>query len=217
MPLSDIAVGFAAALALLLFAWFFVGGQLNIRRHNQVVRWLQQGQPVMGEKTTFRWLGTTGVHLGINAAREPFKNVEILVLMEPRDVVPLWLLSYAQGRRDVLILRGNLRRHARVEFDLLDTASWSGKQVLARGVPDFWSRASLPDGMLLLTETPDAASLAQHMKPYLSRLTPYLRRVSVRRTVPHVELHLTAPWSASLAAADMLRTYQDIGKLLLPS
>ena len=163
------------------------------------------------------WMGTTGVHLVMNAANAPFKSVEILSLMEPRDVVPLWLLSHLQGRRDIMILRGQLRRHARVEFDLLDKKSWSGKDVLRHGIAKEWSQSTLADGLLLASEGPDATMAAQQVRARLARLSPQLRRVSVRRTVPHVEVHLLAPWRSGLASADVLKALKDMADLLLPS
>jgi len=217
MSSNDILTWIVAVLAIVSTAWYFLGAQWNVRRAQAALRWLQQGLPALGEKTTMRWMGTTGVHLGINAPKEPFKSVEILILMEPRDVAPLWLLSHLQGRRDIMIFRAHLRRHARVEFDLLNKSSWSGKQALAHAIPSEWSKAALPENLILASEGPDASAAAQQMIPLVRRLSPGLRRAAIRRTVPHVEIHLLAPWQDDRNAMATLQALKDIGSQVLPS
>jgi len=197
--------------------WFFVGMQINIRRAQGALRWMQDGLPLLGQKTTLRWLGTTGVDLGINAAREPFKSIEILVLQEPRDVVLLWWLAHRQGRRDMMIVRGHLRRHALVQFDLVDPKSPSGKQTLADVTPDNWERKEWAEGLVLAAESAEASSMAGQLLPYLGRVGPRLMRASVRRTVPHVEIHVTAPWGQERSAEDVFRAVKEIGQQLLPA
>jgi hypothetical protein len=216
MNLGDIFVGAAAAFMLALTAWFFIGAQWNVKRIHDVLRWLRAGLPLLGERTTMRWLGTTGVHLGMEAANAPFKSVELMILMEPRDVVPLWLLSHLQGRRDILLVRGHLRRHARVEFDLLDKTSWSGKDALRHNIAKEWPRSTLSDGFLLASEGADATLAAQQVKAQLGRLAPNLYRIAVRRTVPHVEVYLLAPWKSGVSSTDMLKMMKEVGNLLLP-
>lgn len=204
-------------LVLGLTAWFFLAGQWNVRRHHDALRWLRSGLPLLAERTSMHWMGTTGVRLEMSAAKEPFKNVEILTLLEARDVVPLWLLSHLQGRRDVMILRSNLRRHARVEFDLIKPKTWSGKDVLQRGIPTEWIQTTHADGMLLASEGPDATRAAQEIKTRLATLWPYLTRVSVRRTVPEVEIHLLQPWASGDSAPDVIKLFRVVGDTLLPS
>lgn len=50
------------------------------------MRWLQDGLPLVGEKTTLRWLGSSVVELKIQQAKAPFRSAEILFVLEPRDL-----------------------------------------------------------------------------------------------------------------------------------
>ena len=217
MDIGNVLIGVVVALTLGLTGWFFIAAQWNARRNHEALRWLRSGLPQVSERTSMNWMGTTGVRLDMSEAKEPFKSVEVLTLMEPRDVVPLWILSHLRGRRDVMIVRGNLRRHARVEFDLIKAGSWSGKDVLRRGIPKEWTQATLSDGMLLASEGPDATRSAQEIKARLAKLSPQLTRVSVRRTVPHIEMHLLSPWKGSQASPDVMKLFKAVGELLLPS
>ncbi len=215
--LGDIFVGLAAAAALAMTAWFFIGAQWNVRRGHDALRWLRDGLPLLGERTTMRWMGTSGVHMGMSAAHAPYKSVELLLLMEPRDVVPLWLLTRLQGRRDILVVRGHLRRHARVEFDLLDRRAWSGNDALRHAVPKEWKRTTQADGLILAAEGSDAVLAAQQIKAQLGRLAPYVIRVAIRRTTPQVEIHLRSPWRSGVTSADTLKIFKEIGEGLAPA
>jgi hypothetical protein len=218
MSLDQIMVGLAAALALAFTAWFFLGAQWNVNRAHAGLRWLREGLPLLGPKATMRWMGTTGVTLGLNAANEPFKSAEVLFLMEPRDVIPLWLLAhFVRHRRDFMIVRGDLRRHARVEFNVLDEKSWSGKEALKNNTPREWTRTALPGGLLLAAEGPDAANAARQMLAQMGPLATRVRRVSVRRTLPHLEVHMNVPWESGVSSTDVLTIIKNSGKLLLPS
>src|SRR2546429_6069460 len=39
-----------------------------------------------GERTTLRWLGSSGVELKVQHALPPLKSAEVFVLLEPRDL-----------------------------------------------------------------------------------------------------------------------------------
>ena len=217
MVSGDALIAFVVVLTLGVTSWFFLAAQWNVRRNHDALRWLRAGLPVLAERTSMNWMGTTGVRLEMTHSKDPFKDVEILTLMEPRDVIPLWILAHLQGRRDVMILRGHLRRHARVEFDLIKPGTWSGNDVRRRGIPSEWSQTTLQDGMLLASEGPDATRSAQEIKSRLGRLSPYLLRVSVRRTVPHIEIHLLQPWRSGDASPDVIKLFKAVGEHLLPS
>src|ERR687895_773469 len=97
------------ALILLLIAVmlvFALGTRRNIRRGNALLTWLQEGLPLLGRKTTFRWLGSTAVVLRILAAKDPFREAEVVVVLEPRDVTLLWAWWRRRGRRGFVVLRG---------------------------------------------------------------------------------------------------------------
>ena len=116
-----------------VMGWFAFGVVWNIRRGNAVLKWMQDGLPRLGEKTTLRWMGSSAVELVIAKARQPFRRVELIVVLEPRDVPWFWLMSRAQGRRDMLIVRGQLATAPQFEFDLLSPGSWSERETVGRG------------------------------------------------------------------------------------
>ncbi len=157
------------------------------------MRWMQGGLQVLGGRTTVRWLGSTAVEMVIGEGKAPFAGVTLVIFLEPRDL-PWWPLSRARGRRDTLIVRGVLRRVPAVELEALDPGSWSGRDALAR-VPAGWSaREDSPRGGLVVHHAnPAALERAEALIAIIGRARLAARRLSVRRTEPHFQIHVDLP------------------------
>lgn len=212
---TAIITGLVVAIALGVFIWFLAGMQMNLARGNAALRWMKDGIQLLSEKTSLRRLGSSVVQMGMNAPRPPFKHIDILVMLEPRDVVFFWLASRRGGRRDALVLRGDLRRAARCEFDVLDASSWSGKDALKHHTPAEWKQES-HEGLLFAAEDEEAVEVAQQILPLAQKMGGRLVRLSARRTVPHLEIHLVAPWNGSVEGKDALAIFRQAGEMLLP-
>src|ERR671919_1510032 len=128
-------------LLIVVMLWFALGTQRNVRRGNELLRWLQDGLPLLGKRTTMRWLGSSAIVLKIAEAAAPFREAEVVVVLEPRDVAMLWAWSRRRGRRDFIIFRGWLRRPPRFELEAGDERGWTGGDRLKRLDPESWDRA----------------------------------------------------------------------------
>jgi hypothetical protein len=216
LDLSTLLIVLAALFAGGLLAWFFVGMNANLTRGNLALRWLKSGLPVVADKTTLRRLGSSVIQLGLNGPRAPFKQVDILVILEPRDVAVRWLLAKRNRRSDTLILRAHLRRLPRGQFDILDASTWNGKDALAHHTPPEWAQSTL-DAFLIASADAAGVALATQTLPIVKRMGSRLLRVSLRRTLPHVEIHLGAPWTGDISSEDVLNAFKEVGDLLMPS
>jgi len=175
----------AGIAAVLLVGWFAAGTIWNVRRGSEVMRWMQDGLPLLGARTTVRWLGSSVVELVVNEGKSELARATVLIFLEPRDL-PWWPLSRLRGRRDTLIVRGVLKNAPAVEFEALDPASWSGRDALSR-VPADWQ--SVDQGLKLFF--PESFDKAKAMLGAASTLA--VRRLSVRRAEPHFQLHVDLP------------------------
>jgi hypothetical protein len=177
--------GFAAFVLVVIFVvgWFAVGTHYNVRKGHAVMRWLQDGLPLVGEKTTLRWLGSSVLELKIEQARPPFRTAEVLVVLEPRDVAPIWALARLRGRRDLFIFRGVLRSQPPVELEALDTTSW-----LTGGLADTEHWMPLPVSPPLVAYTPSNVSRASQLLESTVMDGCPLQRLAIRRTEPHLEV-----------------------------
>jgi hypothetical protein len=182
-------------LVAAIMGWFAVGVVWNIRRGNAVLRWMQAGLPRLGERTTLRWLGSSAVELSIAKAKPPFRRVDVLVVLEPRDVPWFWLIARARGRRDLLIVRGQLIAAPHLEFDLLAPDSWSEREAIGRSQALHWEVEPL-DGAAFRAPSP-TRSLSRQIAPDLlaaaRKVWPIVWRLSARREFPQLELHIPLP------------------------
>lgn len=194
---------FVAVLALLVLGWFAGGTIWNVRKGRELLRWMQGGLPLLGERTTLRWLGSTAVELGIQQARAPFTEVTLVVFLEPRDLPWMWALGRAGGRRDTLIVRGALRRAPSLELDALDPASWSGKDARRSLGGDGWSvREPARPGELQTWHRSEAAlRRADELVEQAGRAGLQVRRLAVRRAGAQLQLHLGLPAADAPAGA----------------
>ena len=183
-------------VAAVLIMGAFGGGVIwNIRRGNAVLHWMQSGLPMIGEKTTLRWLGSSVVELNINKAKPPFRRFALVLVLQPRDVPWLWLWSIARNRRDMVILRGSLTTAPRLEYDVLAPQSWTGRSTFAHSREAQWGTEPMDE----LTFAAPKASLsvsiqnARHLLEAARQINPTLWRISVRREYPQIEVHLPMP------------------------
>jgi hypothetical protein len=199
-------------LVLLLIAVmliFALGTRRNIRRGNALVIWLQQGLPLLGRKTTFRWLGSTAVVLKIADAKEPFREAEVVVVLEPRDVAMLWAWSRRRGRRDFIILRGWLRRPPRFELEAGDERGWTGGDRLKRLDPEMWDRADW-EGVRVARSRDADPHVGRRLWEALAQASGGVWRLSVRREHPHLEAHVLPP-DGSVSAERLVEAFREAG------
>jgi hypothetical protein len=178
-------------LAVAVVAWFAAGTIWNIRAGRELLRWMQAGLPLLGERTTVRWLGSTAVELVINQGKAQFAKATVVIFLEPRDL-PWWPLSHLRGRRDTLIIRGVLRRAPSFELEALDPASWSARDALPR-VPRDWLQAAVPGSVVVHHAGAAALGHAYALLEIAQRAGMKLWRLSVRRTEPNFQLHVALP------------------------
>ena len=207
-PLQSLSI----VIAVLVVGAFAGGVIWNIRHGNAVMRWMQSGLPLIGEKTTLRWLGSSVVELNIAKAKPPFRKFNLVLVLQPRDVPWLWLFSLMRNRRDMVILRGNLTSAPRLEYDVLAPNSWTGRTALAQARGAQWDtqpmgelqfaapKASLP------VSSPIAAGLLEAARQVDSTVW----RFSVRREYPQFELHIPMPAPGS---ADARQYFEAVRRL----
>ena len=180
---------FIGVLAVAAVAWFAAGTIWNVHAGRSLMRWMQDGLPVLGSRTTVRWLGSTVAEMKISEAKPPFASVTVVIFLEPRDL-PWWPISRSLGRRDTLIIRGALRRAPAADLEALDPASWSGRDALPR-VPREWPVRE--DGLVVHYESTAALKHAEALLERSQRAGLTIWRLSVRRTEPNFQLHVPLP------------------------
>ena len=199
-----------AIAAVAIVAWFAAGTIWNVREGRALMRWMQDGLPLLGERTTVRWLGSTAVEMVIRDGKAPFASVTLVIFLEPRDMPWMWALGRVRGRRDTLIVRGVLRQDPAAEFEGLDPVSWSGREALPR-VPSDWLKreAAAPDGVVVHHADAGALAEADAMLKQARQAGMTVKRLSVRRTEPNFQLHVVLP-DRRQAARDFFKAVHSL-------
>lgn len=180
--------------AVAVVAWFAAGTIWNVGKGRALMRWMQGGLPALGERTTVRWLGSTAVEMVIRDGKAPFAGVTVVIFLEPRDVPWIWALGRSRGRRDTLIVRGALRAVPAVELEALDPMSWSGRDALRRVPREWLVRQEVTPGAVVVHHASAAAlAHADVLLALAQRAGLAVRRLSVRRTGPNFQLHVSLP------------------------
>lgn len=206
----------AIALVVVVMLWFAVGIQWNLRKGNALLRWLQGGLPLLGKRTTLRWLGSSVVELKITQPENPFLDAEVLIVLEPRDVGPLWGWGRLHGRRDFLILRARLDQPPRFELEAGDQRGWTGRDALRRLSWKEWRHTDWGDANLQVAYSGGRASeeARGHWMAFQAA-SGGIWRLSIRRTTPHLEVHLMLPNITQFAAEPLFRTFLQLSQAVM--
>jgi hypothetical protein len=179
---------------IILMGWFAFGMILNLRCGDALLRWMQYGLPKIGQRTTFRWLGTSVAELVIAQAKKPFRRLEILAVLKPRDIFWMTILAYFQGREDMVIFRAQLTTAPLVDLELVDAKTWSGRATLKQVAERKWESKAYqsmqllaPKGLLDL-----ATTVLDKLALPMQKFSPRYLRFSLRRDAsrPNLELHV---------------------------
>jgi hypothetical protein len=220
MPdLETLAPGLLIAAMAVVLLWFTFGTQVNIRRGNRLLRWLQDGLPALGPRATLRWLGSSVAEVKIVSPAHPFREALVLVVLEPRDLGALWALARTRGRRDFIVLRLSLVRSPLHRADAVDPRAWTAGHLA--DVPDSPAdRTSWTDVAgrpVDLRHDPDFdAALLERLWERLGRVSGGTWRISIRPTVPHLEIHLLPPDPDGTSSRELLNEVREIAASLIP-
>lgn len=196
-------------VTLVVVGSFALGTHINVRRGHDALRWLQSGLPLLGKKTTLRWLGSSVVQLQIERPEPPFRRAEVLVVLEPRDVPPLWLLSRIRGRRDTLIVRTELRTIPHFALELLDRRSWGAGRIQNEVKALHWQSVPVDNPMLVAYAPEPLASLPELIAEAERACLPCVR-FSVRKQKSTVELR----WRlGSIKATEARLVFETVQRL----
>ncbi len=199
-------------VVILVVGGFALGTHRNVRRGHDAMAWVQEGLPLVGEKTTLRWLGSSVVQLRIQNAKRPFREVEVLFVLEPRDIAPLWLLARARGRRDLFIFRSRLHKLPEFEFEAFEPTAWSARGREAQARRHKWQPAPARDSLVAYSPEPTPAA---HRLLDLAVLSGCpLLRLSVQRSDPNFEVHWPLAELKKLPASTVFETVRKLGQQL---
>jgi hypothetical protein len=206
----SLSVAIFILVVILVVGGFALGTHRNVRRGDKAMTWAQGGLPLVGEKTTLRWLGSSVVQLKIQNAHRPFREAEVLFVLEPRDIAPLWWISRARGRRDLFIFRSRMHKLPDFEFEAFDPEAWSARGREAQLRSQKWQPVPVRDS--LAAYAPEPLSSASGLLEIASLSGCPLLRLSIQRRDPNFEVHWPLTELQKLPANTVFETLRKLGQ-----
>ena len=203
-------------IVIIFLGGFAVGTQWNVSQGERMVKWFRDGFPLIGERSTKRWLGSSVVELKIQKAKDPFRTAETLVMLEPRDVPLLWAWTHSRGRRDLLMFRAQLRGVPAFELEAFDPNAWMADRIKRDVTQKNWARLELGSARLQVYSSGGAAAvIAKQLIELAERAGGKMVRLSIHRTVPNLEVHWVLPDSKASSSRDWFANLRQIAETIL--
>jgi hypothetical protein len=200
--------------AAVFMGWFAFGMIYNLRRGDKLLKWMQEGLPLIGPRTTFRWLGSSVAEMGISKAKRPFHRLDTLLVLKPRDVFWMTIIALFQRRDDVLIFRAALSSPPLLDLELADPNTWTGYEALSKAAKRGWEatdyqglRLMAPKGLISL-----AGQTIDRLAGPMQSLSPRYVRLSLRKTAPNMEVHLPFPNPSETDAKAYFQSLINLGR-----
>jgi hypothetical protein len=197
-------------VVILVVGGFALGTQRNVSRGHDAMAWAQDGLPLVGAKTTLRWLGSSVVQLKIPNAKRPFRETEVLFVLEPRDIAPLWWLTRVRGRRDLFIFRSRMHKLPEFEFEAFEPTAWSARGREAQLRSQKWQAVPVRDPLVAYAPEPPPA--AGRLLDLAGLSGCPLIRLSIQRHDPNFEVHWPLAELKKLPASTVFETLRKLGE-----
>jgi hypothetical protein len=198
---------------ILIFS-FILGYYYNRQRAETIFKWLKQGLSTLGEVSLGDKLPgmATGGRLEVNQASAPFKRVEAVYLLAPRENPLFMVFHLLQRRGDELIIWINYQ--AKPEQSI---------EVARRGDPQFAKRLrdkekpplSIVEGigaLQLAVETVPGSTLFSNVQAFLSKYPSSVIRLAIRPDKPHLFLRITLKGVTKASAENLMVALKDLAK-----
>ncbi|MBI5650452.1 MAG: hypothetical protein HZC40_08415 [Chloroflexi bacterium] len=203
-------------LAVIVLGSFALGTHLNVRKGDALLKWMRDGLPRIGEKTTMRWLGSSVMELKIAKAHAPFRSTETLAVFEPRDVLIWWAWARWRGRRDLLIFRAHLHGAPKFELEVFDPKGWTTHRTERDVKKKNWTPLELGDTSLHAYHSGASAERVKPLIELAARAGGKLVRLSVHRNVPNLEIHWLMPDVKSANAEHWFVNLKQLAESVAP-
>lgn len=191
-------------ISVFLVLWYLVFATINRRRGIAMYYWLREGLQKLGEIDEASWIGSSGsgARLVVSKAQKPFQRIEMIYLLESREILPLWVFNRLRGKRDEIILKATLRNTPVLEVEVARTGDRQFRDLIDKEQKKpYTSMPSREPFVVAQRGRPDEAEM-QRLGDFLERYKTNLFRISLQRTSPHLILRSYLPDPKAESAED---------------
>ena len=182
-------------LSIFLGLWYVVGSSTNRKRGLETFRWLRDGLETAGKVTEARWIGSSGsgARLTIGKANRPFQRIEVVFLLDSRELLPLWLVNLLRGKQDEMILKANLRSLPTSEIEVGHSDSKEIKSLISNKQPSTFQTASAAAGFEILYKGKAGDEQIARLQSFIQQYPVSIKRISLKKQMPHLVLRADLP------------------------
>jgi hypothetical protein len=214
--MAEIETQAVIAFCALLVVWYIVGWQMNRRRGERLLEWIIQGLRAFGDQITVSRLGTSGFQVEAGKAQTPFKRIEATILLQPREILLLWIFNLLRGRADHLVFKATLRAWPRGEVEVMKTGRLS-RGVLEELGEEAWTRQEAADGLVIACRGEKGQQQVDAISHLLEDLSSRLLRLSLSKKAPHLLVSLSLAGLDEQSVLLLFSYLKDLAQAVIPS
>jgi hypothetical protein len=214
--MTEIANQAVIAFCALLVVWYIVGWQMNRRRGERLLEWALQGLRAFGDQITVSRLGTSGFQVNVAKAQAPFKKIEATILLQPREILLLWIFNLLRGRKDHLVFKATLRTWPRGEIEVMKTGRLSGG-VLEELGEKTWTCQETAGGLVMAYRGKQGQQQVDAISHLVENLSARLLRLSLSKKDPHLLVSLSLAGLDGQSALFLFSSLKDLAQAVTPS
>lgn len=205
----------AISLSALLGAWYFGGAIINRRRGVATYQWLKTGLEQTGKISEAKWIGSagSGARLIVGKASAPYRRIEVVFLLESREIMPIWLFNRLRNKQDEMIFKANLKQVPIQEVESAPSGNRKLKDLLSTPGVDLnpFNEVSSPEGFGIIRRGGQDEERLVALREFLKKYRKSVFQFSLRRQSPHLILRARIPPLRENPAEDFIA---DLNALL---
>lgn len=200
-------------LSIFLGLWYIVGSTINRKRGVVTFHWLRDGLETMGKVSEARWIGSSGsgARLTINQADRPFQRIEVVFLLDSREIMPLWVVNLIRGKQDEMILKATLRSRPSGEFEVGRSGSKDVRNLLSGNDSSPHQHVSTTSGFEVFSKGKSNETQLANLQSIINHHHLAINRISLQQQVPHLILRADLP---PLREANLEEFFKDLASWL---
>jgi hypothetical protein len=214
--MSDLTTQAVIAFCALLVIWYIMGWQMNRRHGRRLLEWILQSLRAFGDQITVSRLGTSGFQVNVRKAQAPLKRIEATILLQPREMLLLWMFNLLRGGADYLVFKSTLRASPRGEVEMVKKRGRLARRVLKGLHERAWTRQETAGGLVIACQGKQGQQQADAISHLVEDLSPRLLRLSLSKKAPHLLVSLSLAGLDEQSALLLLSSLQDLAQTITP-
>ncbi len=187
----DLGQWIVIGICALLIISYIRGYIYNRQRARQISTWLQEGLKLWGDVKSGEKLPgmATGGQLEIKQAAAPFRRIEVVYLLAPRENPLFWIFYRLQGKRDELLLWVTFQSKPQQTIEAARPGDRQYENRLKAEDKPALATLAGPRELSIACEDPEGELIGK-VQAFLQLYQATILRLSLRTNKPHLFLRI---------------------------